>query len=70
VIEKVEAYRLPPAAALLEEIEKRRRTPAVTMSGLGPVLAMLSAYIIQTDARIALLESAVPAHVMVNRAAR
>lgn len=49
--------RVPPAAALVAEIDKRRSTAAVQFSGLAPVLDMLRAYIVGTEARISQLEN-------------
>ena len=45
-----ETGRVPPAAALRAEIAKRRTSATVQLSGLGPVLEMLDAYIAQQDA--------------------
>lgn len=56
MIEAIEPQRVPPAVALLQEIQKRRASPAVAVSGLGPVLDVLAAYIVTTEARLAALE--------------
>lgn len=48
--------RVPPHVALLQEIEARRSSFAVQASGLAPVLDMLSAYIVATEARLKALE--------------
>jgi len=56
VIEPIEARLIPPAVALLQEIQKRRSSPAVVVSGLGPVLDVLAAYIVKTEGRLAALE--------------
>lgn len=56
-ITKVEAgARVPPHAALLEEIARRRSTAAVSFAGIGPVLDVLAAYVAATEARISELE--------------
>ena len=55
-IEQVDSRRVPPAAALRAEIAKHRRSVMVAASGLAPVLEILDAYVVQTEARIAALE--------------
>lgn len=44
--------RLPPHVAIRQEIQKRRSSPAVQLSGLTPVLDMLDAYIVATSAEL------------------
>ena len=56
MIERIDPKRLPPATALRQEIEKHRRSVMVAASGMGPVLDMLDAYIVTTEARIEKLE--------------
>jgi hypothetical protein len=53
-IEKVD--RVPPHVAIRQEIAKHRRSMMVAASGLAPVLEMLDAYIVSTEARLAALE--------------
>lgn len=44
-----EATSRNPAAQLRQEIARRAGSPMVTMAGLGPVLALLDAYIEQQE---------------------
>lgn len=50
--------RVPPGAALVNEIDRRRASAVVQAAGLGPVLEMLRAYIVATESRLAALEAA------------
>jgi hypothetical protein len=56
-ITNVTGQRVPPAAALVAEIDRRRNDGMVKLSGMGPVLDMLRAYIVQTDARLSDVEA-------------
>jgi len=53
-IERVQ--RVPPHVALLNEIDSRRKSVAVLATGLGPVLEVLRAYIVSTEARLEAVE--------------
>lgn len=48
-IQPNEATSRNPAALLRQEIARRANSPMVNMAGLGPVLALLDAYIAQQE---------------------
>lgn len=50
IIENETGQRVSPADALVLEIDRRRTAPAVALSGLGPVLDVLRAYITEQEA--------------------
>lgn len=53
-IERVQ--RVPPHVALLNEIDSRRKSLPVMAAGLAPLLEVVRAYIVSTEARLEAVE--------------